>query len=103
MKKFASLCAIALLCTGCAAVTSQALTGFWYSDMVSPGVPSGSDLGTKSGTSMAESYLGLIARGDAGIHSAATGGGLSTVSHVDYKSFSVLGIYAKIETYAYGN
>jgi len=103
MLKLASLCVLALLSTGCAAVTTQALTGFWYSDMVSPGAASGADLGTKSGTSFAESYVGLIARGDAGIHAAATGGGLSTVSHVDYKSFSILGFYAKLETYAYGN
>lgn len=103
MKKFASLCVVALLCSGCAMVTTQALTGAWYSDMVSPGSASGADFGTKSGTSSAESYLGLIARGDAGVHAAASGAGLSSVSHVDYKSFSVLGIYAKIETYAYGN
>jgi len=106
MLKLASLCVLALLSTGCAAVTSpanQAMSGIIYSDMVSPGHASGADLGTKSGTSFAESYLGWVARGDAGIHAAATGGGLSTVSHVDYKAFSVLGFYAKLETYAYGN
>jgi hypothetical protein len=103
MKKFASLCAVALLCTGCAVVTTQALNGFFYSEMTSPGSISGANLGGKSGTSSAESFLGLIARGDAGIHAAATGAGLSSVSHVDYKSYSILGVYAKIETYAYGN
>lgn len=103
MKKVVSLCAVFLLCTGCAAVTTQALTGLWFSDMVSPGSISSANLGTKSGTSSAESFLGLVARGDAGINAAATGAGLSSVSHVDYKSHSILGIYAKIETYVYGN
>ena len=55
MKMLASLCAVALLCSGCAMVTTQAVTGFRYSDMVSPGAASGADLGTKSGTSSAES------------------------------------------------
>lgn len=84
-------------------VTNQALTGFAYSDMISPGTVTSADVGTKSGTSHAESFLGAYAAGDASINRAATGGGLSSVSHVDYKSFSVLFFYAKLETYAYGN
>jgi len=103
MKKFVSLCAVFLLCSGCAVVTTQALTGFVFSEMTSPGSISSANLGTKSGTSSAESFLGAIARGDAGINTAATGAGLSSVSHVDYKSYSIFGLYAKIETYAYGN
>lgn len=98
------LAAAALFSTGCAYVSTdqQALPGMFYSDMTSPGEVTGVAVGSKYGTSSAESYAGFVALGDASINSAAIAGGLNTVSHIDYHAWSVGGFYARLETYVYG-
>lgn len=98
-----AVCA-AILLPACAHVSPayQAVPGYWFSELHSPGFATADSVGDKHGMSSAESYVGLFARGDASINAAATEGGLTRVTHVDYKAFSVLGVYARIETYAYG-
>lgn len=43
-----------------------------------------------------------IATGDASIQAACQNGGITKIHHVDHKSMSVLGVYAKYTTVVYG-
>ncbi|RKY16182.1 MAG: TRL-like protein family [Planctomycetota bacterium] len=94
----------AVLLPGCANVYPpyQSMPGFVYSEMTTPGYASDEDLGTKSGVSAAESFVGIVAVGDASIAAGAADGGISKVTHVDYHTFSILGVYAKFECFVYG-
>jgi len=54
------------------------------------------------GTAEATCGLGLFATGDASIQKAAENGGLKTIHHVDCEILSILGLYLKFTTIAYG-
>lgn len=58
--------------------------------------------GSKMGTSKANSYLGLIAIGDASVDTAAKNAGITRISHVDSKKTSILGIVNTTVTIVYG-
>lgn len=61
-------------------------------------------LGMKTGTSSAQSVLGLIAWGDASSAAAARAGGITTLNHMDFEEFIILGfIYQKHTTIVYGD
>ena len=61
-------------------------------------------LGTKVGTSEAQSVLGMFAWGDAGTQAAARNGGITTLRHADSEIFSILGfVYARQRTVVYGD
>lgn len=60
------------------------------------------DLGSKKGEAYAEGVLGLVAWGDASVHTAAKDGDLQVIEHVDYEMLNVLGIYTKFTTKVYG-
>jgi len=60
-------------------------------------------LGDKVGRSSSESLLWLVAWGDAGTATAAKDGGITTITHLDARYYSILfGLYSKRETIAYG-
>lgn len=92
------------LCSSCAHVMTpfQAMPGVLFSEIYTPGFATAGPVGSASGMSSSESYVGLFARGDASIDAAVKQGGLTKITHVDYKAFSVLGVYARLETYVYG-
>ena len=105
MKKvFTSVaCAVcALMLTSCALVNYAPTTGFVYQSQKGPGLVTSNSLGHKVGTSQATSILGVYASGDASIDAAAKAGGIKKISHVDYESSNILGIYAKHTTIVYG-
>ena len=56
----------------------------------------------KVGTAKCESYLGMIATGDASIAAAQANGGINKVHHVDYEAKNILGIYGKYTVTVYG-
>ncbi len=60
-------------------------------------------LGSKVGRSGASSILGLVATGDASVGAAAKAGGITTIRHVDYEFFTVLGVYGRFTTVVYGD
>lgn len=60
-------------------------------------------LGSKRGTSEAQTILGVVTWGDAGTHAAAQAGGISTIRSADYEFFTVLGVYSKYTTIVYGD
>ena len=57
---------------------------------------------SKTGAASCSSILGVIALGDASQQAAMKNGGITKIHHVDFNSFSILGIYAKFTTTVYG-
>jgi hypothetical protein len=106
MKKFrgavvALLIALPIL-AGCAAYTMSPATGFLYTDVKGPYMATSNSGGAKVGTAICTSILGLVATGDASIETAMKNGGITKVSHVDYHSTGILGIYATFTVTVYG-
>lgn len=92
----------AMLLSGCAQVRAPVFGGL-YSDTSAPVTATSSQVdATKRGTASAESYLGIIATGDASIQAAAESANISEIHHVDYESENILGLYAKYTVVVYG-
>jgi hypothetical protein len=95
-KKFLGLAAACALFAGCAAVATPVYG--WYTDVTwGTEVPNG-PFGSKSGTAMATSIIGLIAQGDCSIEAAAKAGGITKVMTVEHHSKNILGFYAEFTT-----
>ena len=71
-------------------------------DTTEPTAVTSNTLGTKVGQAEALSVLGVAAVGDAGIEKAAKQAGIKKISHVDKKTFSVLGLFTKVTYTVYG-
>jgi hypothetical protein len=101
MKKLL-LCLVAgaFLCS--CGVTHSPVVGLVFTDLVSGNAVTSNKLATKVGTSSATGYLGLIATGDASYQTAARNAGITRISHVDERNFTILGIYTVYETIVYG-
>lgn len=76
--------------------------GIIYSDINQPQMATSAS-GIKTGQSESKSYCGLVALGDSSIEAAKKNGGIKTVSAVDTKVYSILGIYNKYTTTVSGN
>jgi len=57
---------------------------------------------TKVGTATSQSYLGMIAVGDSSIQTAAKNGGITKISHVDWKVKNILGFIGEYTVTVYG-
>ncbi len=77
--------------------------GFVYQDSTVPAAVTSNAIGSKCGTAKILNVLGVVELGDAGINTAAKNGGISRVSHVDVKTFSILGVFVTYEYFVYGN
>lgn len=76
--------------------------GAAYTEITAP-VTATSASGSKVGTATSTTYLGLVAMGDASIATAKKNGGITTVSSVDEKIDSILGIITTYTTTVRGN
>lgn len=56
----------------------------------------------QSGEAESFGVLGLVAWGDCSINSAAKNGGLTTIDHVDYKFYNIIGVWQVFTTKVYG-
>ena len=56
----------------------------------------------KQGEASSVCILGMVSFGDVSTQTAAKNGGLTTIQHLDYKYFNVLGIYQKTTVVAHG-
>ena len=56
----------------------------------------------KVGTATSTSVLGIVATGDSSITTAARAGGITKISHVDFESKNILGLYGTYTTKVYG-
>jgi hypothetical protein len=88
---------------GCAAMAVSPVTGFIMTDVKGPLTATNASSGfSKIGTAECSSILGIIGQGDASIDAAMKNGGITKVHHVDFHSYSILGLYAKYTTVVYG-
>ena len=96
------LCATLLL-AGCYSAPVIPPTGMIYNDTKAPMNPGAKgDMGMKMGEATSTGFFGLVSIGDCSVSAAAQAGGISSVKHVDYKFFNVLG-YQQFTTIAYGD
>lgn len=102
MKKTIALVALsaAALLSSCGSGVSP--MGVIYTDVTDP-VTATSTGGSRVGTATATSYLGWVAVGDASVAAAKRNGGISSVSTVDVKRNSILGIISTYTTTVSGN
>jgi hypothetical protein len=102
MKKtiFSLACAVAIALgmTSCAAMGNGTL----YNDTVEPCHVTANTLGSKVGQAQIVNIVG-VALGDAGVQKAAKEAGITKVSHVDKKVWSILGVYSVTTYTVYGN
>jgi len=92
----------AVLLSGCAFPVSPVGIGFIYTDVKAPINASSAPKGGKRGESESINVLGLVASGDSSIDAAAAKAGITKISHVDFNSWSILGIFSKFTTIVYG-
>lgn len=106
MKKIVLYLSVILLSSslmvGCAAYAVSPVLGGLYTDVKAPITATSNTSYSKMGSATASSILGLIAVGDASINTAAKNGGITRIHHVDFKSTSILGIYATYTVFVYG-
>jgi hypothetical protein len=93
---------LAVILTGCGAIAASPVTGFWYTEVKGPGMATSNASYSKVGTATCTSLLGLVARGDASIDTAAKSAGITKIHHVDYESKSILGLFAEFTVIVYG-
>lgn len=92
-----------LLC-GCLLSPVIPPLGAVYSDVGAPqSLGPRPDLGSKTGEASSTAYLGMVSLGDCGVTAAAANGGISKVTHTDYKFVNILGLYQKYTTIVHGD
>ena len=104
MKKislFVAIFAVAVL-AGCTSVMPR---GGISTDVVLPVQATNGQLGSKVGKAQCVSWFGMVASGDASIATAAKNGGITKISHVDWKVVSDIpvGIKTIYTTIVYGD
>jgi hypothetical protein len=72
-----------------------------YTDVSGPVAATGNAEGTKMGQATSTGII-CVATGDSSIKAAAANGGITKISHVDYHTTSILGVYAKTTVTVYG-
>jgi TRL (tRNA-associated locus)-like protein len=101
----ATLLCLSMGMVGCAGFYAAPVVppqGMLYTNISAPVGTEGGEMPQTSGEASSECILGLFAWGDAGVKAAADNGGLTSVDHVDYKFWHVMGVYSKFTTVAYG-
>jgi len=93
---------IAFILSGCAVVQSPVSNGLFFTAVSGPGTVTANDVYSKVGRSSCRSILGVVSTGDASINAAMINGGITKIHHVDYRSMSVLCVFAKFTTIVYG-
>jgi hypothetical protein len=72
-----------------------------YMDVSGPIGATSNTVGTKMGQASSTGII-CIATGDSSIKTAAANGGITKISHVDYHTTSILGLWAKTTVTVYG-
>lgn len=102
MKKlFKAMAVVAVISLTSCTTFSPTAAGL-FSDVTQGVTATSNSVGTKVGKSSASNVLGIVATGDASINEAAKQGGIKKISHVDQRTFSVLGLFTTITTFVYG-
>lgn len=98
----ATISTAALVLCSCAGVVNNRPVGVLYADVADP-VAATTATGSRVGTAVSTSYLGLVALGDSSIEAAKAAGHISSVSSVDVKRKNILGIITTYTTTVRGN
>jgi hypothetical protein len=96
--KLLALLVLATTLTSCSSVSP--INGSLYTETTA-GLSGNGPMGSKKGEACMVAVLG-VARGDVSIEAAAKDGKIKDISHVDSKSFNILGIYTQYCTIVYG-
>jgi hypothetical protein len=99
-----SLGAALVALTGCVGPMGQ-VGGAWggvYTDVSGAFGATGNPGGSKMGQASSSGII-CVATGDSSIKAAMSNGGITKISHVDYHTTSVLGLYAKTTVTVYGD
>ena len=101
------ICSLALgivAITGCVGPMGPVggVGGSIYTDVSGPVAATGNSGGAKMGQASSMGILGF-AKGDSSIKTAAANGGITKISHVDYRITGFLSIYAKTVVTVYGD
>ncbi len=106
MKKligYPTVLAVVALVSGCVGplYTVGGVGGGLYTDVSGPVLATSNPAGSKMGQASSTGII-CVATGDSSIKAAAANGGITKISHVDYHTTSVLGVYAKTTVTVYG-
>lgn len=93
--------ALGFLASSCASTQPH---GVLYTDVRLPMVAGNADTtaAPKVGVAVANSFLGLVATGDASITAACANGGIRKIHHVDWEANSVLGVFSTYRCVVWG-
>ena len=91
-----------LVMTGGCAMARSPVTGFAYTSTQAGLSATSNQTGNRVGKACANSYLGIIATGDASIETARRNGGITMITSIDEESSSTLGVYAEYCTVVRG-
>jgi hypothetical protein len=89
--------------TGCVGPMGPvgSIAGGLYTDVSGPVGATSNTAGTKMGQATSTGII-CVATGDSSIKAAAANGGITKISHVDYHTTYILGLYAKTTVTVYG-
>ena len=100
LSGFLGFCLLNL--TGCMGVASP-VVGWVYTDaQFGDEVENGAAV-TKTGKACAQSYLTMVATGDASVQAAKANGGITQVAEVDHSAKNILGIFGEFCTIVKGS
>jgi len=91
---------VSFVVSGCA---TPVPVGALYTDVTLPVQATASSGGTKQGVAVCNSILGLLSSGDCSIATAKQDGGITTVTHMDWKANNILGIVGTYTLTVYGD
>ena len=97
---FLGLCLLNL--TGCMGVASPVI-GWVYTDAQFGDEVENVAASTKTGKACAQSYLAMVATGDASVQAAKANGGITQVAEVDHSAKNILGIFGEFCTIVKGS
>jgi len=95
-------CLFLVFASGCLPPKSP-VYGLVYMDVKGPEQATPNLLGKKMGKGCCESVLGVYARGDCSIETAAREANITRITHVDHYSETILLVYSKYTILVYGN
>ncbi len=102
MKKVFIAAMLAVVTLSFSSCGTVGMIGAIYTGYTAPAAVTSNELGNKVGTANNVSVLGIVAVGEAGINQAAKAAGITKISHVDVKTFSILGIFTTYKYFVYG-
>ena len=106
MRLYSLLALVACLClvgtSGCMPPKAP-VYGFVYMDIKAPEEATPNLLGKKMGKGSCKSLLGVYAKGDCSIETAAREANITRITHVDSYAETVLLVYSKYTILVYGN